>query len=244
MSLTVLLHGKKSVLRAEFSPPIQLKDSSEIALLSLVTWNSIPNVDSSNCNFYYNDGKTDHVIKLPTGSYEIDSIQDYLRDYMKLTHSKNPLTDDEKLILGNHPIILIGNRQTLKSEIVCRYTVDFEQPNNIAKILGFDAKTIQPFVRTESKFPVNILNVQVIKLHCNLSEGSFDNNSPVHTLHSFYPDVPPGYKIVEIPKSLIYYALNTRLISEIEIKITDQNQNLLNFRGESIFVRLHIRKCP
>lgn len=243
MSLTLQLSGADSIIRAKFSPPIELQDDSEIALLSMIAWNSIPNVNSSNQNFYYKDDESDQVIKIPTGSYEIDNIQDYIRDYMKAAHQKNPLTEDEALFLGNHPIILIGNRQTLKSQILCRYEIDFSKPKNIAKILGFGKRKIKPMEKAESDLPVNILNTQVIRIECNLSESSFTNSSPVHSIHEFFPEVSPGYKIVEVPKSLIYYKLNTRLISEIEIKITDQDQNLLDFRGENIFLRLHIRKC-
>ena len=204
-------------------------------------WNSFPNVQELNQNFYYNDGKRDMVVKIPTGSYEISNIQDYLRDYMKKEHQKNPLTGDEQSLLGNDALILFGNRQTLKSEMICRYAVDFSRPKNIAEILSFDKKIVPPFTRVESDLPVNILSAEVIRVTCNLSESSYVNQIPSHVLHEFFPEIAPGYKIVKVSRILIYHYLNSRVISGIEIQITDQNNNLLDLRKETVLTRFYIR---
>ena len=140
----------------------------------MIFWNSIPNVNSSNNNFYYNDGKENKIITLESGAYEIEDIQDYIRDYMKQEHKKNPLSENEKILLNDQPLILFGNRQTLKSEMISRYSIDFSKPNNIGKILGFSEKVIKPFSRQASDSKVNILDVEVIRLICNISESSYE----------------------------------------------------------------------
>lgn len=57
------------------------------------------------------------------------------------------------------------------------------------------------------------------------------------------PNVPSGYKITEVPKNLIYLPLvNTQSISDVTIKFVDQNQKLVNFRGERSSVVLAIEK--
>lgn len=79
-------------------------------------------------------------------------------------------------------------------------------------------------------------------IQCNLIQNSFNNSNAVHIIHMFYPNVPPGYKIVENPTNVIYLPINTKFISEIVLKITDQDENLVNFKGELITIRLHLKK--
>ena len=86
---------------------------------------------------------------------------------MEKEHQKNFLTDDEKSLLSNDAVISFGNRQTLKSEVICRYAIDLSRPKNIAQILDFDKNIVPPLTRVESDLPVNILSTEVIRLTCN-----------------------------------------------------------------------------
>lgn len=52
---------------------------------------------------------------------------------------------------------------------------------------------------------------------------------------------PQGYKIVEVPANVIYLPVNAKRLSSITLKITDQEGNLVNFRGETITIRLHLK---
>jgi len=72
MSITLTLTGKTSLLVADYFPPIELDQNDQCALISLDTYNSIPNVDVGNNLFHI--GK--HTIKIPVGSYEISDIND------------------------------------------------------------------------------------------------------------------------------------------------------------------------
>lgn len=53
---------------------------------------------------------------------------------------------------------------------------------------------------------INIQNVNVITISCNIASGSFINGKSDHTIHSFFALVSPGYKLVEVPKE--YYLLS------------------------------------
>lgn len=72
--------------------------------------------------------------------------------------------------------------------------------------------------------------------------GSFINNKSSHTLHEFYPDVATGYKINETPRNLIYLPIVDRTIRTLHCDIVDQNNNLIDFQGETITCRIHIKK--
>ena len=67
------------------------------------------------------------------------------------------------------------------------------------------------------------------------------NNSPAHILYEFALDVPSGYKLDVIPKSLIYLPVNVKEITSLTVWIVDQEGRLINFRGEEITLRLHLR---
>ena len=58
----------------------------------------------------------------------------------------------------------------------------------------------------------------------------------------FFPDVSPGEKIIESPRNLIYLPITSSgSIPRIEISVLDQNGDPIDFRGETITIRLHIR---
>lgn len=59
---------------------------------------------------------------------------------------------------------------------------------------------------------------------------------------NFFPQVEPGYKITEVPKSVLYLPINIRTIYNITVKIHDQEGRLVNFRGEEIIRRINKNK--
>jgi len=66
MSLTLTVSGRSSVLAVDYFPPIDLSDGEyELGLTTFETYNTIPNVTSTNNKFYYGDN--DEEITLPEG---------------------------------------------------------------------------------------------------------------------------------------------------------------------------------
>jgi hypothetical protein len=55
--------------------------------------------------------------------------------------------------------------------------------------------------------------------------------------------VLPGEKIIERPKNLIYLPLIVPTIYNIGIELIDNNGKLLNLRGETVTIRLHLREA-
>lgn len=233
MSYTFTLSQRSSVLSAKIYPPIILNENNNyaIGLVNFVSYNSIPNVDSTNNVFHYDDNKT---IILPEGTYEIRDIDNYIRFYIE-----NEVSEEEE----EPPIIHISsNRNTLKCEVKSNKQIDFRKPNNIGSLLGFIPTILEPNIRHKSNFPINIFKVNVINIECNLVTNSYNNGEHRHILHVFYPNVLPGTKIVENPLNVIYLPINAKYIDEIILKITDQDGNLINFKEEIVTIRLHLKR--
>lgn len=235
-SYTVALSGTKSTLRSILFPALRLNKEKqwEAAILDFTTYNSIPNV-SENVNnklHYYTekDDKGNYIhpkeVVLPTGSYEIDDICLLIQEE-----------------LGKENIKIEGNNNTLKTEINSKYYIDFTKDYSIGKILGFPSTTpiLDANIKHTSTNNINILTLNTINITCNIIQGSYKNGENQHIIHTFYPSVPPGFKVIERPQNLVYLPLNTSYISDIVVNVLDQDGDIVDFRGETITVRIHIR---
>ena len=125
--------------------------------------------------------------------------------------------------------------------MVCDKDINFEPIDTFARLLGFKRRILKANVQHESDMTVHLIKWNSIRVECNIITNSFINGERSHTIHEFHPRVDPGYKIIETPKSLIYLLVSVRSIDHLEIKITDQDGNLINNRGEDISVRLHLK---
>jgi hypothetical protein len=218
------LTGNTSILSYDFTVPIDVSSGDwELGLLELTTYNSIPNIEENvNDKFYYGNNH----ITIPEGSYEIEDIEKYII-------SKLP---------KNIKFSLKPNNNTLKSELFCSEAVNFEKENSLGKILGFKNKLYKENETHHSELPVDIIKVNSIRVECNITRGSYNNGMEGHIIHEFYPADPPGYKIIEAPRNVIYLPIITKSIHNITISLRDQNGDLINFRGETISVRLHLKR--
>jgi hypothetical protein len=113
--------------------------------------------------------------------------------------------------------------------------------STIRTLLGFDARTLtEPY--NESDFSVNILSVNSVMVTCNLIGGSYKDGLSLPIIYSFFPNVSPGEKIIEVPRNLIYLPITSNgSVGQLEIKLLDQDGKLIDLRGETITIRLHIK---
>lgn len=223
-SFTLTISGTSSILEAQYIPPLELSSYKNytLGLIELLTFNSIPNVDVSNNKFYVGE----EVVTIPTGSYEIEDIERYVQSAL----------NDKRIIVNIKP-----NNNTLRSEIKCSSDINFEPDDSIGSLLGFAKRVLPANISHESDLPVAILKVNALRVECNITAGAYINERKVHTIHEFFPVVPPGYKIVEVPSHVIYLPVTSKTIDHIQLRLVDQNGDLVNFRGEVITIRLHIK---
>ena len=104
--------------------------------------------------------------------------------------------------------------------------VDFRRYNFINSLLGFDSKLYTSGFN-ESENMVNILTINSILVNIDIISGSYLNGSTQPTIYSFFPDVSPGYKIIENPHNLLYLPLTSYTTQSITFLLTDQNGNEL-----------------
>lgn len=140
-----------------------------------------------------------------------------------------------------------ANHNTLHSEVGIIKDGDkeitVEVNEELGQLLGFRGfHRFKSGIRYTSPLTVKISKVNVIRINCNVAKGSYLNGKPSHTIHQFYPNVPPGYRIIEVPYTVIYHTINTNLLHNLTVDITDQEGELVDFRGEEITVRLCLRK--
>lgn len=229
------LSGVGSAVSCEVFPPYDLTNGDYvIGLVDLSTFNSIPNIEKGvNDVFYFGDDTDNNnknkrtPIRFEEGSYEIEDIEKYLLARLQGSGVK---------------LSLKANNNTLKSEIECSETIDFTKSDSIGAILGFGAVVLKANEKSTSTLPVNILKVNSIRVECNIVRGTFSNGAEGHVLHEFYPTVPPGYKIVEIPNTIIYLPINVQRIHNITVALKDQDGNSINLRNETVSLRLHVKR--
>lgn len=218
------LTGRGSVLNCEVYPPCDISNGTYVlGLVEITTFNSIPNIETGvNDKFYYGNEE----ITFPEGSYEVEDMEKFILDHIK------PGTE----------FSLKPNNNTLKAEIRCSEIIDFKKPHTIGPMLGFTTNKLDINKKHTSDVGVDILRVSSIRVHCNIVQGSYDNGTQTHTLHEIHLTVPPGFKIISIPTTIIYLPVNVKQITNLTIELRDQDNRLINLRNEVVTLRLHLKR--
>src|SRR5579863_4210787 len=236
MTTFILIGNTSDFTTCHNSIILEPRTQYEAALLSLDTYNSIPNITEEKNNvFKYStdSGQTWKIIAFNTGAYELAAINNELKRQL----IANGDSDNAITITANvSRLTSIVNIENIS------YLVDFGVGNSIGSVLGFGAEIIR-YGYNESPKIVDIMQVNSIIVNIDIIMGSFFNGSPSPAIYSFYPNVAPGYKIVERPNpSLTYYPVTRHDVSRMRVWLKDQNDNLVDLRGETITIRICIRE--
>lgn len=237
----ICVSGNTSRVKTSFIPPLEFPSAHryEIALTSLETYYSFPNIDASNnhIKISFDGGKSWLDIHIPVGCYEIEAINNVLQRFIM------EKTGDEK---PEKHIILSPNSNTLRCvlEVLdANCQVDFDVgDDSLCTVLGF-AKKVYTLGRHESEHIANILSVNSILVHCDVIESSRLNGIEAPVIYTFFPNAEPGEKIISVPRHLIYIPLTLNIIPRMTCWVTDQNGRELNLQGEELTLTFHLKAC-
>ena len=201
-SFSIVVSDNKTRLKTWFKSPIELdkKKDYEIALINLETYYSFPNIDRSNNCLTYSPNLDPlwFDINIPEGSYHVEDIYEFIQREMRKNGHYDKANDKDNIEIS-------ANLNTLKSEIFLKsnYEVDFRKDKSINSLLGFDSNlNTSGFHQSENM--VDILTINSILVNIDIISGSYVNCSTQPTMYSFFPDVSPGYTIIENSHNLIY----------------------------------------
>lgn len=235
-SFTITLTGKTSELSTSIYPEIVLDPDYEYAcgLLDFTTYHSIPNVTEENNFLHYTLRRKDEVflckLILPVGSYEIDDLLAYIKEKMK----ENGVSFDYQI-----------DKNTLKVSVKADVELDFSHDRSIHKVLGFKdiKKVLSSDKFTTADDIVRISSINIIRIECNIVSGAYIDGKACHSIFEFANNkVNVGHKIIEQPRNVVYMPVTARCIDFIQISIVDQGGKLIDFRGEDITCRIHIKR--
>ena len=177
------------------------------------TWKNVKSIYKNN-KFKISAATWNDTFDLPDGSYNIPAIQNYLKYIFK----KHETITDAALILiyANNIInrIVFKIKTAYKLELLSKETM---------KLLGSTSSIID---KDKSSDTVPKLeNVEVVSIHCNLVNNSYQQHSRV--LFTFVPNKKYDQLISISPHSLVFLKTMNTEFSEIELWFTDQNNNAL-----------------
>lgn len=239
-NISLKLKGNGAKLDLILPTPILNDDGKyQVALKSLSTWYAWPNITSKNNELKYTIGGVEKSIVFPPGAYLIKDIAIIIKTELKRKG------DEDAFWLG-------ASQNTLKSKIKvveanCIVNIGDSSIKNILGWPGGPSTNDLPQGEHTSSNVLDISSVNEIMVHSNITRGTYTTNAKGELLRqsvlaSFYPKVPPGYKIIFEPRQLEYTTLNTNLIQNIRVWLTDQDYNILDNGKERLSINLQLKK--
>lgn len=266
MSILFNLSGTTSQLQSEIFPPLNVSDGNyEIGLIYFMGNNTVYNIHEKNNSFRvlfaYNYRLYGADCSLSPGMYDFELItREFIaeiKEAFKIFQKDLKLTADEKTKYDN----LVQHIEFTSDQLTHKWVleipeddtraiyVDMKVKNSIAPLLGLQLSTLPDLINSTKKQFTHILvnhislnTVRVLNIHCNLTGNSYINGVPSHLLYSIPLSKAPGYQIVEAPKDVVFLPVTDTLIDTVEIRITDQYNTLLDFKGDPIVIVLELRK--
>ena len=140
-------------------------------------------------------------------------------------------------------ITIQPNCNTLKSRVIIGsgYKVAFTLQRGLHDLLGFDSATLD-VGNHDSDRQINITDIHSLLIRCSLVFSSYVNGSLSDVIYSFSPDKPPRSLLFIKPNNLIYNRMGKReAMSNITIRVTNQDGRLIDFNRERTTFLLHIK---
>ena len=192
------------------------KNMALASLSTYYTWKNVKSIYNHN-KFKISAPTWNDTFDLPDGSYNISEIQDYIKYIIK----KHETIDETA------PILIYANK--ISNRIVFKIKTGYKLEllsKETMKLLGSTGDTIDADKNSENV--PSLENVEVVLVHCNLVNNSYQQASRV--LFTFVPNKQYGQLISISPNSLIFLKTMNTEFSEIEVWFLDQNNNDLEIK--------------
>jgi hypothetical protein len=249
--------GTSDNFTVTFNHPIKQSESSEekqyyleISLVHVAVWYSWHNISSefnNNVFKYSHNGVDWQTVTLSNGIYSISDINSHLQDIMLQNGHY-----EENNGQYTYPLAFIADTNVNRVKVYVKpssnYELDLQDANgNFRNLLGFDSQIISDEGYSIAENNPDITNgLSTLDVHCSLvsGESAFSNGSSGDILYSFSPNAgeSPGSHISREPARPIALSCNTNNITNINMRITDQNENRISFNGEHVTYLLRIQE--
>ena len=186
------------------------------------TWKNVKST-CNNSKLKISASTWNETFDLPDGSYNISEMQDYI-EYIIKKH---------ETIGETAPILIYAN--TINNRMVFKIKTGYKLEllsKETMKLLG-STKDIIDSDKNSENIP-RLENVEVVSVHCNLVNNSYQQASRV--LFTFAPTKQYGQLISISPHSLVFLNTMNTEFSEIEVWFTDQNNNALELKIMLIYL--------
>jgi hypothetical protein len=228
-------------------------DSFEVGLVSSMICYGWPNISqelANNIIKYRIDGTAAwNTITVSDGTYTIVQLDELIKREMKANGHYDAGADTREIATSDdlYYITMGANESTGRVVITLAgtYQLDLSQ-SRIWDVLGFTSTTVLATAGRHEGTEVPDFNrdVNQVQIRCDIiaNNASFVNGRAAPILYGLNPEGQPYGFISVKPMQIIYLPMNTRVLDRINIKITDQDGNILTVGGERTTVLIDIRK--
>jgi len=219
----ITLDSKESDFEIYFKDPIPITDES-ISFLAGTFWHSWYNISEEfgNNKLKINRGTAWQVLTIPDGNYDSDNLNYWIEDELQCP-TDCPIRFDVNSA-SNRFMIILENCQIDLSE------------GKLNELLGFEAKQYKDKINVGKHIGNISRGVDRLLIHCSLVRDTYQNKFASDIIYSFSPSLAPPGALINVepfqPKYLPIRGMD--YIHCLGVKVTDQNNNLINFHGETL----------
>lgn len=230
-------NSKSHDFTVRFNPGLNLDKNKDyyLALDSIsmyYSWYNVSSVYSNNTLSYSpDDGKTWKMIVLPNGNYSYNELNTYIQRVLKSnSHMEDGITIT--FVPSLLKVLL-----TLKTD----FQIDLRS-GDFGKLIGFDKKIIK-VSQYSPNLPDITRSVDNVFIHTNVLSDSIISSNQSDVLYRFSVDnLPLSYPFHIAPRRALFNKINTNLIKDLRIYITDEHNRPLDLNDIPISLILIVKE--
>ena len=182
---------------------------------------SFYNINETNNVLNYEEDGLDYTITVPPGNYNFNTLS----------------TTMIALFLANTTVMTISiNRQNGILTFTGTNLMIFYSTSTILRVLGFipNIDTYSVGVILTAPYPLNLLSPLKLKIKSTaITASNLDTstNGYSNLISTFPVDQPSFGLIIHENKNIVKYIVRNDIVDDVDIQITDENDNLINFNN-------------